>query len=444
MNLKIIKTYDIRGVYPKDINEKDAFLIGRSFASFLSSKTKKKRPAIVVGRDGRISSPSLFKEAKRGIIGGGADVYDIGMVTTPLLNFTVAKKKYNGGLMVTASHNPPQYNGFKLIKEKALQIHGDEIREVGKIAEKGGFGENGGEIKNLNPFPDYEKKLLGEFKEIKELKVVADYGNGVSSVTGKKILASLRIELINLFDRIDGLFPNHHPNPHNRENFAFLQKKVREHKADLGIFFDGDGDRSILVDEKGEIVSPDFLLALLAEDELKRGKGKVYYDLRFSKIVGEKIKKDGGDPVMMRVGNPFYKEKIIKGDGILGGELSGHVMFKNHFGIDDGLYTALRAMAILSEKKSPLSEMINPLKVYHQSEEINIEVKNKKAAIERVKSAFADGKSRDIDGVYISYPDWWFNLRESNTEDLIRLKIEAKRKDVLDRKRKEIIRTVKS
>ncbi len=443
---RIFRSYDIRALYPESVNEEAAFLIGKAFSSIIKRRKNAKRVGLVIGRDGRTSSESISKELIKGIISQGVDVYNIGLTSTPLHSFAIANQGYDGGIMVTASHNPANYNGFKIIKEEALQVHGEEIQEIRKVIQENSFQDSKekGEVIEIDVFPQYKEKLLDKFKDLSGLKIVADYGNGVGSVTGVEILDSLQIEAVHLFKEVDGSFPNHPPNPHNLDNFKSLQSTVTQERADLGVFFDGDGDRALLVDEKGDIVSSDFLTVVLAEKELKKEKGKVYYDLRSSKIVGERIREMGGEPIMLRVGNPFYKDRINKEGGVLGGELSGHIMFKDHFGIDDGLYATLKAMTIISEKKAKLSSLVEGLNVYYQTEEINLEVKDKKQALERLRSHFKDGESKEIEGVYISYPDWWFNLRESNTEDLIRLKIEAVREDLLKEKRKEILGIIES
>lgn len=438
MKKEIFKMYDIRGVYDTEIEEGVVYKIGRAFTLFLN----KKNPQIAVARDGRESSPSLFEAFKKGVFDAGGDVIDIGLAPTPLLNFTVAKYDYDGGAVISASHSPAEVNGIKLIKGKAVQIYGEDIQKVKKIAEetKEDYEKGKIDVEELNPLSEYLDHITSLLKIVRELRVVIDCGNGMGGVTARPAFSRFPGEVSFMYEEIDGTFPHHPPDPHNLKNIIPLQKKVLEEKADLGIFFDGDADRSVLVDEKGEIVFPDILLALFAEKELSAYPGeKIYYDLRFSKAVEEVIKENKGKPVMMRVGNPFYKEKIIMEEGILGGELSGHIMFKENFGIDDGLFAALKAMSIISEKREPLSRIVAPYKRYFQSEEINLEVKNKDEVIDKVRDFFSDGEEIVIDGLYVQYPKWWFNLRKSNTENVVRLRIEAKTRELLEEKREKLI-----
>jgi phosphomannomutase len=281
------------------------------------------------------------------------------------------------------------------------------------------------------------------FDKGKDLKVVVDYGNGVGSVTGKPVFEKIDLEIVNLFDQVDGEFPNHLPNP-TPENMKALIKRVNKENADLGVFFDGDGDRAFFVDDKGEMVYPDILTALLVKEELSNGKEKlVYFDLRFSKVTAEKISEAGGIPEMMQVGNPFYKEKLIQEGGLMGAELSGHVMHTDNFSIDDGLFIAIKLINFLSSKEKKLSELVKPLKKYHQSEEINMVVEDKNKALEKAREVFEEGVSYDLDGVYIEFKDWWFNLRKSNTEDLVRLRVEANTEELLKEKTKKITNLIK-
>ena len=442
INPKIFKAYDIRGIYPDEINEKAAKKIGAAFAKFLAGKTKR----IIVGRDARISSPSLFEALTNGIISQGMNVIDIGICTTPMLIFAVRKINNNiGGVMVSASHSPPEYNGFKLMGAGSVQMADIKRKEIDDLAMSGGFtgATKKGKILQKSILDDYASHILKFARNIKGLKIVVDYGNGVGSVSGKAVLSQLPIKVISLYDELDGNFPNHLPDPHHIENMAELRKRVKSENANLGIFFDGDADRAIMIDEKGEIVFTDLLVALLAREELKKYPGeKIYYDLRFSKVVKEIIEESGGVPVMMRVGNPFYKEKMIFEGGALAGEFSGHIMFKDNFGIDDGLFAAIKTMSLMRKSNQKLSELINPLKKYFATEEINLRVGDGDRALQRVAKHFNNGHSIDLDGVYIEYPDWWFNLRKSNTEPLVRLRIEADTKELMENKKNELLKLI--
>jgi len=439
MEDKIFKTYDIRGLSPQNLDKKTAYLVGKGFAKFLDERETE----VVVARDGRETSPKLFKALKEGLTESGVKVLDIGLATTPLLNFAVCKYGHSGGVMVTASHNPPEYNGLKLIKRGGLQVHGKEIKKIKNLIKKEKFKEGEGSVEKREPLSDYLSHILSFAEDEKGMKIVTDYGNGVASVTGKEAFDRLDLEVFSLYDEIDPEFPNHLPNP-EPENMKDLIKTVKEKKADLGIFFDGDGDRAFFVDDKGEVVYPDLLVSLLAEEELESSdEKKIYFDLRFSKITPEKISEAGGAPEMMRVGNPFYKEKLINEGGLLGAELSGHIMHKDNYCIDDGLFIAIKLISYLGKRDKKLSDLVEPLKVYHQSEEINMQVDDKEKALEKAREAFPEGVSFDLDGVYIDFENWWFNLRKSNTEDLVRLRIEADSEDLLKEKTEELVSIIK-
>lgn len=445
MEEKIFKAYDIRGLYPDEINEEAGYLIGKAFVDFFGCKS------VVVGQDMRVSSPSLFEALTRGINEQGADVIDIGMVATPMLSFAVMKWEQSAGIMISASHNAGKYNAFKLVKNGgtgALQIHdGNGIKDLLTIIKKGEFkkAERSGIIIEQSISQEYDEKILSVAGNIKDLKVIVDYGNGVGSLSSKNVLHSLPIKTIEFFEEPDGTFPNHEPNPHEIENMKFLQEKVLEEKADFGIFFDGDADRSIFIDENGEIVFPDIALGVLAQEALKENPGeKIYYDLRFTKAVGEDIEKNGGKPVIMRVGNPFYKEALVEEGGILAGEFSGHIMFKQHQGIDDGLFTAIKFMSAMCKSGKTASELAKPFQKYFQTEEINMQVADAYKTFEKVKEKYADGELLTIDGLLIRYANWWLSLRKSNTEPLVRLRIEAETKELLEGKRAELLSIIQA
>lgn len=444
MNEKIFKAYDIRGVYPEEINEDAAYLIGRAFVQFLGCKS------VVVGQDMRLSSPSLFEALARGITDQGATVIKIGMVATPMLSFAVMKWGEPAGIMISASHNPGKYNAFKLIKNGgkfALQIHdGNGIKDIRDLAKENKFETvaEKGNIVEKSIQAEYEDRLKMVASGVSNLKVVADYGNGVGSISAKNILASMAIGYTGLYDQPDGSFPNHEANPQEIANLDDLKQAVIEQKADLGIFFDGDADRSVIVDEQGQIIFPDVALGILASKELEKNPGEnVFYDLRFTKAVAEELQKKGGKPMMLRVGNPFYKEAFLKDGGIIAGELSGHIMFAENFAIDDGFFAALKFMAVMYETGKKASELAMPFQKYFQTEEINMEVADADKTIESVKEKYSDGNLNTIDGIVISYADWWLSLRKSNTEPIVRLRLEADFKELLEEKRAELLQLIK-
>jgi len=443
VDINIFKAYDVRGIYPSEINEQAVADIAKAFAFYLAANK------IVVGRDCRASSPSLHKAVVDALVEVGVTVIDIGFCPTSLLNYTIAKKGFPGGIMISASHNPAEYNALKLIKAPCLQLSSpgdmDEIKklvmnpEVIKESQ-----QQKGSVQELNMLNEYVDEVAEEFTGLNELTIVVDYGNGMGSITARPVFEKLGIKVIPLFEAVDCSFPNHPANPAEEKNLEELRKVVLMQKAGLGLAFDGDADRAFVVDDTGRIVYPDILAALLIPSELKgRTDKRVYYDLRFSRIVSDVLKSNNGKGVMMRVGNPFYKEKLVKEGGVFAVELSGHFMFQDHYCIDDGLFASLKVMEAVVERKKKLSELIKPLLKYYTSPEINMRVNNPDDTLAKVKDAFKDGKSVELDGVYISYPDWWFSLRKSNTEPVVRLRIEADSKEKLDEMTAKIVGMMK-
>jgi phosphomannomutase len=416
----IFKAYDIRGIYGEQLNEDIAYKIGRAFAMYIGSK-------IVVARDNRLSSDSLFEALTRGITDQGSDVYDIGLSTSPMFYFAVSNLVCDGGVIITASHNPPQYNGFKMVRSDAMPLSGEDgIDQIKQLVEENNFSSSKkGNISTL----DITDKYVNSF-EIKKynLKVVVDTANSVSGLIVNRMFRG--VSLFHLFSELDGSFPNHEPNPLEEKNINELKKKVLEYGADIGIAFDGDGDRVFFVDEKGELISSDLIIALIAKLIDK----KVLYDLRCSNI----IKETARDSVMWRVGHSFIKKKMKDEDIFFGGEYSGHYYLKQGSSYFESPYFVIYKLFEAMENKK-LSELIAPFKKYYHSGELNFEVKDKQSVIEKVEKNYSYGKITKIDGVRIDFDDWWFLLRGSNTEPILRLIIEAKSKELLDGKIKEII-----
>jgi phosphomannomutase len=435
----VFKAYDIRGVYPEEINEDLAKKIGNAIAVYFNCKD------IVVGMDMRLSSPKLFSALAEGICDSGANVHLIGMCTTPLLSFAVIRKKFDFGIMISASHNPSKYNAFKLIKYPGFQIHKDlGMKEIQDIVEKGEYaeieGKRGEIIENKNIIDEYIIHIKQYALSIKNKKIVIDYGNGVGAITAKKVFDDLELEVVHMYSEPDGNFPNHEANPLEEKNLIDLKKKVIEERANLGISFDGDADRCIIVDDKGETIPADLIVAYLSQYEISDHINKnVYFDLRFSRVVAEEIKKNGGNPVKMKVGNPFYKEVLINEGGAFASELSGHMMFPENYSIDDGLFAAIKILDALSHETEKISEVIKEYKKYYATEEINMTIKDGNLVFKNLKNKYKNGKISELDGVSIDYEDWWFNIRKSNTEPLIRLRIEANTLEKRDQKRAEII-----
>jgi phosphomannomutase len=437
--MSIFKAYDVRGVYPSELDERVAYKIGRAFVTFL------KVSKVVVSQDMRKSSVSLKRELIRGITDQGADVIDIeGLCSTPRSYFACWNLKSPGSIMVTASHNPGKYNGFKFTREKAIPISGDTgIKDIEDLVLKNKFNDANrkGKIFKKDISKEYKKHILKfiEVKKIKRLKVVIDAGNGMGGKDIELVLDSLPLESIKMYFEPDGSFPNHEANPLKEENLVAIKKKIKEEGADFGIALDGDADRVFFIDENSEVIPADFITCLIAKGILKKKKGKVLYDLRSSWMVKEIIEKNGGRAGMSRVGHAFIKQQMRKENAIFAGELSGHFYFRDNFFTDSGVIAALKMIQIISESGKTLSELVRPLKKYFASGEINSKVEDKEVKMKELAKKYSHGKVSWLDGVRIDFKDWWFNVRPSNTEPLLRLNLEAKNKNLMEKKRAEVL-----
>ncbi len=442
--MSIFKAYDVRGVYPTELDEELAYKIGRAYVTFL------KVDKVAVSQDMRESSDSLKKELIRGITDQGADVIEIqGLCSSPKSYFACWFLKVPGSVMVTASHNPGKYNGFKFTRQEAIPISGDTgMKDIEKLVLLNKFKNVGkkGEVIKKEITLAYKKHILSMFgvRKIKPLKVVIDAGNGMGGADMELVLDELPLKVDKMYFKPDGSFPNHEANPLKEENLVDLKKKVLEEKADLGIAIDGDADRVFFIDEKSEIIPADFITCLIAEEMLKKKKGeKVLYDLRSSWIVKEVIEKSGGISRMSKVGHSFIKEQMRREKAIFAGELSGHFYFRDNFYTDSGVIALLKVIEIISEKGKKLSEIIKPLKKYYASGEINSEVKDKQAKMKALAGVYKDGKVSWLDGVRVDFDDWWFNVRPSNTEPLLRLNLEAKSKWLMEEKRDDVLKKIR-
>jgi len=445
INSDIFRAYDIRGIYPEEINENAAYLIGRAYVKFLD----KKNPKIVVGRDNRFSSPVLFKNLVSGIINSGANVIDIGLAITPMLYFTVAHFKYDGGVSITASHNLAQYNGFKFVREKAIPISEKTgLKEIKKLALAEKFKiKRKGKVLRKKVLKEYIAFNLKDFdlEAIKPLKIAIDTANAVPGIVVPEIFKKTNCKIYHLYSKLDGTFPNHPPSPHEEENLRGLQRQVLNKKADLGIAFDGDGDRIIFVDEKGKMIPGDLITALLAYLILKENPGeKVLCDVRSSNIVRDAVKEGGGKVVIGRIGHSFIKERMRKENIIFQGELNGHYYLREHYFCEAPFYVIFKILEEISKRDKAISELLRPYKKYFHSGEINFEVKDKKKVLKTLENKFSrGGKVLKIDGLRIDYSDWWFNTRPSHTEPVLRLVVEAKTKELMEKKKKELIALIK-
>jgi len=436
----IFKAYDIRGIYGKDLNEELAGKIGRAFATFLKCKK------VVVGYDMRPHSLPLFKALAEGLVAQGAEVINIGMCSTPMTYYANGKLGADASIMITASHNPGEWNGFKLCREKAIPISGvTGIKDIEKIAITESFAPSAGRgsISDYDIIPEYVEHIR-EFADLKRpLRVAIDYANAMGILEGK-VLEGL-FEIDPLFDELDGSFPNHEANPLLAETWEALQHKVKSGNYDFAIAFDGDADRAGFMDEKGNIIPMDMITALIAEMILKRDRGAtIFYDLRSSWAVKELILANGGVPMMSRVGHAFIKQQMRDNDAVFAGELSGHYYFKENYYAESSSLAALYVANLISDSDAPLSELIKPIQKYFASGEINSEVKNTSEVIRILKAKYGTGQVIELDGLSVEFPDWWFNVRASNTEPLVRLNLEAKTREKMNEKRDEILHVIRS
>ncbi len=441
INKKIFKSYDIRGVYPDELNEYTAEKIGKATVQFLRS-IKDNVNNILVARDARPSSNSLANSFKKGIIEAGVNVIDIGEVSTDTTYFAVGYYDYDAGITVTASHNPSEYNGFKLCHEKAMPISFDTgLSKISEIARHTRLpsSEQPGKIIKKDVLSDYKKHILNFANNIRPLKVVVDAGNGMAGKMIPIIFEDLPCNIIPLFFDLDGTFPNHEPNPLEKENLRTLQKKVRKTKSHLGVAFDGDADRCVFIDENGQIIGCDLITAVIAKELLQKEKGAtIVYDLRSSWVLPEDIKESGGNPCREMVGHSYIKATMREKNAIFGGELSGHYYFKENYFADSAMIALIEVLNILSRRNVPMSNLIAPLRRYYSTGEINFEVADKDKKIEQIAEHFKNGKIDYLDGITVEYKDWWFNVRKSNTEPLLRLNLEGKTKEIMEKRQKQL------
>jgi len=440
INSSIFKAYDIRGIYPKDLNEEVAYLVGRAVVVLTGAKT------VVVGYDARFSSDSLVSAVMKGVTEQGANAVNIGLATTPMLNFAVAEyREHEAGIMVTASHNPKEYNGLKLCYENALPIgENTGMADLKKLVMEGKFSSApAGKIIKKEILDAYVKKVLSlvDLEKIKPLKIVVDTGNAVGAIPLPEIFKKLPCKFIPLYFELDGNFPNHEANPLKEETLVDLKKKVLEEGADLGVAIDGDADRIGFVDEKGETVRADLILTLIAKKLLEEKPGElILYDVRSSRVVREEVESAGGRAEMCRVGHALIKKQMLDNGALLGGEFSSHFYYRDFYKVESGDLTMLKLLEIISQSEKSFSEIVAPLLRYYHSGEINFEVSDKAGKMKELEDKYADGAKEisHLDGIRLDFTDWWFNVRPSNTEPLLRLNLEAKTKELMEQKKKEL------
>lgn len=448
MDPTIFKAYDIRGIYPDQLNEDAAWKIGNATATFLRSLLRgydrglANRQSLCVGHDMRTHSKSLAESLMRGMNAAGANVIDIGMVDTPQIYFAINHLGTCGGVQVTASHNPAQYNGFKISGLEAKPIGQDtglkEIKHIStSLLHTRGVMDGSVEKANLtDAYREHVLKFLGS--KVKPLKIVVDASNGMAGKVVPLIFGGLDIEIIKLNFEHKGVF-KHAPNPLIESNLSQVKGAVKRRKANVGICFDGDADRLMMVDEKGRTISCDLLTALMVPYFLKKAPNSaILYDLRSSWVVREEILKYGGVPRRERVGHAFMKKTLRAAHAIFGGELSGHFYYRDNFYADSGFITLVHVINILSSTDEPISELVKPLKRYYASGEINFTVDEKEEMMKELLRKFSQGEADDLDGITVQFKDWWFNCRPSNTEPLLRLNVEAKTQELLEKQLAEI------
>jgi phosphomannomutase len=439
----VFKAYDIRGLYPEELDAEGAQRIGVALTQQLGARR------LAVGHDPRVSSPALSAAFAAGAQSAGAQVESFGMIPTEMLYFGVADRGFDGGAAVTASHNPPQYNGMKLVGEGALPLSGDagipelkrrvlEMDQVAAGAEP--------ELAADDLYPDYVRHLLAQVDAdaLQPYDVVMDAANGAAGKLAPLLFDRTPIRRVELYFEIDGRFPNHAPNPLLEENSRELRERVVAEGADLGIAWDGDADRCFFIDENGEFVPGDFVTALLAEALLVRHPGAgILYDLRASRAVPDTIRAAGGVPLVNRVGHAFFKQRMRRESVLFGGEVSGHYYFQANHNADSGFIPALLILELLSRKHATMAELLAPLRAtYFISGEINSRVDDVPATLARIEQRFADGTIEHLDGVSVDFPDWHFNVRPSNTEPLLRLNLGATGEALMQEKRDLVLSVI--
>ncbi len=448
MDAAIFKAYDIRGTYPHQLNEEDAWKIGYASAQFLRSmlsgyeRGQANAQSICVGRDMRTHSESLAHALIEGMNSTGANVIDIGLIDTPQMYFAVNHLGTCGGVQVTASHNPENYNGFKISGLGAKPVGANTgLRDIQHIATAllHTKGKANGYVEKYDLGREYSRHVLQFLKNnVENLRIAADASNGMAGKVIPLVFADVPFDIVPVNFEHTGKF-RHEPNPLIEENLSDIKSTVKKEKCRFGICFDGDADRLIMVDEKAQTINCDLLTALMSASFLKKyPKSTVVYDLRSSWVVAEEIVKNGGTPRRERVGHAFMKKAMRDSHAVFGGELSGHFYYRDNYYADSGLITLVHVVNIVSESGGSVSELIQPLRRYYNSGETNFEVEDKQTAMNELARKFRTGEIDNLDGITVRYKDWWFNCRPSNTEPLLRLNVEARTEKLLDEKFSEI------
>jgi phosphomannomutase len=443
---KVFKAYDVRGIYPTELDEDGAYAIGRAYVEQFEPRR------IAVGYDMRVSSPTMAKSLIRGATDAGADVLDLGLVGTEMVYFAVGDLELDGGVAVTASHNPKEYTGMKIVRRGALPVGGEsgllEIRDRAMALGDTSGGQTPGQVQEYDVWPAYVERVLSfvDASAIKPLRVVIDAANGMAGVMLPPVLERLPIEAVRYYFEPDGTFPNHEPNPLLPENREFIVERTKAEGADFGVAFDGDADRCFFVDDTGEFVPGDFVTALLAESVLeKQPASKIIYDLRASWAVPETVVSAGGTPLINRVGHAFIKHRMREEGATFGGEVSGHYYFREFSQADSGVVPFLLMLELVSRRGQKLSEILRPFRErYFITGELNTPVSDVALKLQELKERFGpEGEVSHLDGISVDADDWHFNVRPSNTEPLLRLNLEARSEELMERKRDEVLDVIR-
>ena len=444
----VFKAYDVRGVHPTELDEEGAYAIGRAYVEQFEPQR------IAVGRDMRVAAPAMAAALIEGAADGGADVLDLGLVGTEMVYFAVGELGLDGGVCVTASHNPKEYTGMKIVRRGALPVGGEsgllDVRDraLELVAGGGAPPSRRGSVQQYDVWPGFLEKVLSfvDPGAMKPLKVVIDAANGMAGAMLAPVLERLPIEAVTCHFEPDGTFPNHEPNPLLPENREFIVRKTTETGADLGVAYDGDGDRCFFVDDTGEFVPGDFVTALLAQAILEReGGGKVIYDVRASRAVPEAIERAGGEALVNRVGHAYIKHRMREEGAVFGGEVSAHYYFRDFSQADSGVVPFLLMLELISRRGRRLSELLAPFRArFFITGELNTPVADVSAKLRELEERYADGRISHLDGVSVDYDDWHFNVRPSNTEPLLRLNLEATSQALMEEKRDEVIGLIRT
>jgi phosphomannomutase len=445
LDAKVFKAYDVRGLYPAELDEEGAYAVGRAYVEHFEPRV------MAVGRDMRLSAPAMSEAVIRGASDGGADVLNIGMVGTEMLYHAVGSLDLEGGICVTASHNPKEYTGMKIVRRGALPVGGESgLLDVRDRALRG-FGDVGrrGEVRQEDVWPSFVEKVLSfvDVDALLPLRVVVDAANGMAGAMLPPVIERLPVDVVRCFFEPDGNFPNHEPNPLLPENREFIVRKTTDEGADLGVAYDGDADRCFFVDDTGDFVPGDFVTALLAESILeKEGDGAVIYDVRASRAVPSAIEAAGGVPLMNRVGHAFIKHRMRKEDAVFAGEVSAHYYFRDFWQADSGVVPFLLMLELISKRGQKLSEILAPFRGrYFITGELNTPVDDVPLKLQQLKEHYGaeGGEISHLDGVSVDFDDWHFNVRPSNTEPLLRLNLEALSEQRMAEKRDEVLALIR-